>query len=88
MNEAEKEAALLAVRSNAGLGVRPCEKTLIFACGKKLEPDGINRLSSSGETFATWLCANRDAGFELTRDEIMLVAEAIQDNWRRYWASC
>ena len=71
---------------SAGLEVRPCLRTLVIA-GVTLTPDDINTLASSGK-FASWLHGARLKGKEFTADEIYEVAEAIADNWSRFWDSC
>lgn len=64
---------------------RPCETTIELACGHSVTPEQVNVMSSRSYVFSDWLLSNR--GY-LTKDEILLVAEAITDNWARYWESC
>jgi len=64
--------------------LRPCEKTYNFS-GLILNPDEINAMASYG--MHRWLLYVKRHGFNLTVDEIYQVAEAISDNWKRYYES-
>jgi hypothetical protein len=74
-------------RSTGWLEVRPCLRTLTVSGGVMLTPDAINALACSGK-FANWLHRTKLEGREFTATEIYEMAEAISDNWTRFWESC
>ena len=68
--------------------VRPCMRTIVLECGQTITPEIINKMSSGGGTFAGWLCQCKNSGYSLSVDAINLIAEAVEDNWRRFIESC
>ncbi len=64
--------------------LRPCETIIKFASGGQLTPDDICILAGGGDRFANWILKTKGL---ITGDEIIQVAEAIHDNWKRFWES-
>jgi len=65
--------------------IRPCLQTHKLSNGMTITPGDINILASGGERFTIWILENSSW---ITGQDIVIVAEAIKDNWKRFYDSC
>lgn len=61
--------------------IRPCERPVV-CCHATYSPERVNKLASSAADFAAEIEKCN------TLSDAKALAEAVRDNWKRFWASC